>query len=103
MLADQPRCLRQIFRRLGVDDSESLALDCSENAAFEKTAGRPRGSDDPLGKSRRGISGDWRNWFTRQDAEKFNELAGEWLIRAGYATDSSWVDECPESLARESG
>lgn len=98
MLVNQAGSLRQVFRLLGVDDSESIALECSQNAAFEKSTGRSPGSSDPLGKSRRGVAGDWRNWFTRQDAEKFNELAGEWLIRAGYALDASWVNECPERL-----
>lgn len=98
MLVDQPKCLRQVFERLGVDDAESLARECAEKASFERTTGRSPGSHDPLGKSRRGVSGDWRNWFTRADAGKFNQLAGKWLIRSGYAKDDSWVDECPETL-----
>lgn len=47
---------------------------------------------------RKGIVGDWRNHFTRKDAELLWKYAGETMFRFGYALDDSWVDKCPEKL-----
>lgn len=57
---------------------------------FEKlTGGRKRGDENIMKHNRKGISGDWLNYFTPLVTEKFNERYGNLLIEAGYTlTDS---------------
>ena len=38
---------------------------------------------------RKGVAGDWRNYFSRHDAETFHDIAGETLARLGYAADDN--------------
>lgn len=53
------------------------------------TGGRKPGEENLMAHERKGISGDWRNYFTARVTEKFNERYGSLLIDAGYAlTDS---------------
>jgi hypothetical protein len=55
---------------------------------------RPRGQDTTRffgGTScRKGTVGDWRNSWTDRMKDTFKELAGDRLIRLGYARDNDW-------------
>lgn len=42
---------------------------------------------------RKGQSGDWRNYFTRQTAELADRYYGDMLIKCGYEKDHSWVEQ----------
>jgi 2-polyprenyl-3-methyl-5-hydroxy-6-metoxy-1,4-benzoquinol methylase len=101
MVADLPAELMRIFRHLGLPADETVARACAEGASFERLTGRPRGQEDPLAKIRRGIVGDWRNYFTRADGALFAELAGKHLIAAGYEPGHRWAGKLPESLRRQ--
>ena len=46
---------------------------------------------------RAGRSGDWRNYFTRDAANRFNHHAGRALVALGYAESLDWSEDCPES------
>ncbi|MDG2014355.1 MAG: sulfotransferase domain-containing protein [Pirellulaceae bacterium] len=98
MLADQAGVLQSIFKHLKVTSSPQIAKSCSEAVTFEKLTGRPSGQAEQLAKTRKGISGDWRNYFTKQDAEKFQNSTGPWLQELGYETDDSWINACPDHL-----
>ncbi len=102
MLDDHASKLRAVFEFLGVDPDPAIAARCAANSTFQKTTGRSAGQADPLSKARRGVSGDWTNWFTRQDAELFHQLAGQVLIEQGYAADDSWIEQCPNRLGSAS-
>lgn len=39
---------------------------------------------------RKGIVGDWRNHFTREIAEKFNNHFGDFLLEYGFEDDPDW-------------
>jgi Sulfotransferase family len=76
---------------LGVDARESVVDGCVGSASFEKLSkGRERGQEDPSSFYRKGIAGDWRNHFTKEDRRIFKEEAGELLIRLGYEEDLDW-------------
>ena len=40
---------------------------------------------------RKGIVGDWKNYFNKEAREIFNHYAGDQLIKLGYEKDRSWV------------
>ncbi len=59
--------------------------------AFERSSGgRPTGTAAPGQKYRKGIAGDWRNYFTPRVAAAFQERYGALLLARGYETDSNW-------------
>ncbi|MFN7137971.1 MAG: sulfotransferase domain-containing protein [Limisphaerales bacterium] len=85
-LANSFQQTRQLFEFLQVDSSDAVVRACVEAASFEKlSGGRSRGSEDSKNFFRKGVSGDWRNWFTDEQTQMFAEKAGHLLVEAGYA------------------
>ena len=54
------------------------------------TKGRPRGQEDQRSHERKGIDGDWRNYFTDELRRKFKSRFGSVLIATGYERDFRW-------------
>ncbi|MDP2112174.1 MAG: ATP-binding cassette domain-containing protein [Thiobacillus sp.] len=52
------------------------------------TGGRKPGEENIMAHERKGVSGDWRNYFTPLVADKFNERHGELSSKAGYASNT---------------
>lgn len=101
MLEDQASELGKIFTALEADASTSIAQSCASKVTFENLTGRQPGSLDATAKQRNGISGDWRNYFTKQDGELFARLAGSELCQEGYESDESWTTNLPDELNLE--
>jgi hypothetical protein len=59
--------------------------------SFKRQTGRKQGEENPKSFLRKGIVGDWKNYFTKDSKELFAQYAGEALIRMGYEKDHSWV------------
>jgi sulfotransferase family protein len=76
---------------LGADTSEKAVQQAVGSASFEKLSkGRKRGQEDVSSFYRKGVAGDWNNYFTERDKEIYKEEAGELLIRLGYERDLDW-------------
>lgn len=58
--------------------------------SFENQAKRKQGEEKKNSFLRKGISGDWKNYFNDQAKEAFKAHAGEVLIKLGYEKDQSW-------------
>ena len=54
---------------------------------------RPYGKAIQLTHMRKGISGDWRNEFSRQDRILAHKYFQPWLEYYGYERNSDWVNE----------
>jgi hypothetical protein len=61
-----------------------------DNRYDKKTSGRKRGAEDPQSHYRKGIAGDWRNYFQDQHKKHFTNVYGDILIRLGYESDDTW-------------
>jgi hypothetical protein len=57
---------------------------------FEAATGRKRGQEDLNAHLRKGIAGDWRNYFTEKVKLAFKEQYGQILIDTGYEKDLKW-------------
>jgi hypothetical protein len=57
---------------------------------FEARSGRKRGQEDQASHERKGIAGDWKNYFTNRIAKRFKERFGELLVETGYEKDDRW-------------
>lgn len=62
-----------------------------EKLSMQRQTGRKPGEADPTDHIRKGVSGDWRNHFSREAAEIFDRLAGDTLVALGYEPDRGWV------------
>ena len=99
LLTGQGRELQRIFETLDVTASKTLADHCAAATTFRQLTGRETGDERPTEKARKGISGDWKNYFTRRDGELFQQIAGAELQALGYTSDGSWVNALPEHLS----
>ena len=62
-----------------------------ENESFERlSGGRTRGEEDVDSHYRKGIAGDWTNYFTDSVKDAFKERWGELLVATGYERDLNW-------------
>lgn len=99
MLNDMQGELRRFFQFAGVRGSAKTMEKCVADSSFEKmSGGRKRGDERPTAHIRKGISGDWKNYFTRQDANLFTELTGSLLCELGYESDTTWQSKCRPQL-----
>jgi hypothetical protein len=67
----------------------SLADILKENS-FERS-GRVKGQEDPNQHTRKGIVGDWQNYFTPTIAAAFKKRYGQLLVLLGYEKDENWT------------
>lgn len=94
--------LGELFTFLSAKNDEGRQQACLEAGAFERmSGGRKVGDAVPDAHVRKGVVGDWRNYFTRQDGALFWQLAGEWMRELGYASDDAWVKSLPEEWSPE--
>jgi lipopolysaccharide transport system ATP-binding protein len=54
------------------------------------SGGRARGEEDVSSHFRKGVQGDWRNYFSPELKQAFKERWGKLLIATGYETDQNW-------------
>lgn len=58
--------------------------------AFDRISGRKQGEEDRKNHYRKGISGDWQNYFSAEHKQLFKQEAGEFLVGLGYEKDLNW-------------
>jgi len=89
-LADPHAVVRRMLEHLGVRARDYIVDHCVEQHRFQKVAGREQGEEDRTSFFRKGVAGDWVNYFTDKDRIRFKEQAGELLVELGYAADGDW-------------
>lgn len=85
--------LGRVAEYLNVKVGEELLKEIVENHSFEKLTGRHAGDEDRSSFFRKGVAGDWIEYFTSDAAQAFQEFAGTLLIDLGYEDDNSWVTD----------
>jgi hypothetical protein len=92
LLRDTAGEMRRLLRELtGREPDADQVEDAVKKNSFEAVTQRARGEESKSAFVRKGISGDWKNYFTPESARAFDRYAGELLIRLGYERDRSWV------------
>jgi hypothetical protein len=95
LLADTAGELGSIADWLGADVSAAQIAEIAERHSFQSLTGRSPGDADPTAFVRKGIAGDWRNYFTPTSAAAFDAYAGDALIALGYEPDRDWLTPYP--------
>lgn len=61
-----------------------------ESLSFKHVSGRQPGVEDFRSHQRKGIAGDWKNYFDDEIKIRFKELYGDLIIATGYERDNNW-------------
>lgn len=89
----------KILNSFSVNTDKSDIGKAQDETSFKSmSGGRNPGEELNSAKARKGISGDWQNYFTSRDAEIFMDIAGDELLRYSYEKDSGWIDGLPPKL-----
>lgn len=92
MLLDTEKELSRVLNYLGVNEIDMKKLTYTVNKlSFKNQTNRNRGQEDKGSFLRKGISGDWKNYFTQESANIFNIYSGDMLIKLGYEKDDNWI------------
>ena len=90
MIADEVGQFEKICEYCGMSISREQLHGIIQRHSFVNRAGRKPGEEDITSHYRKGISGDWKNYFTDRIKEKFKQEFGQILIDTGYEKDVSW-------------
>jgi hypothetical protein len=102
MIQNPPSTILKVCRYLGLVPDEAATLESgqlSEDAVLSvvherrfsvQAAGRKAGEEDVASHFRKGVAGDWRNYFTPDHIRLFKEHYNTLLIHMGYETSSDW-------------
>ncbi len=72
-----------------------------ERHAFESRTGRNPGEVNSFSHLRKGVDGDWRNYFDRELGEEFETTFPGLLTDLGHETDTRWYNALPVNLHPE--
>jgi hypothetical protein len=75
--------------RLGVP-RKRLEEAIFQNRFEQLTGGRPVGTEDVSAHERKGLVGDWKNYFTESVKRNFKVRYGDVLTMTGYERDPQW-------------
>jgi hypothetical protein len=70
--------------------SEEQIQKIVDKFSFENQTKRKPGEENTNSFLRKGISGDWKNYFNEEAKEVFKNYAGDLLIKLGYEEDLNW-------------
>jgi len=73
LLVDGPSYLTSIFSQAPLNVDPEIIMDAHERFSFKNmSGGRKSGSENQKSFFRKGISGDWANYFTESEAKIFD-------------------------------
>jgi hypothetical protein len=84
--------LRRVIQELTGREVPLLqAAQIADEFSFERQTGRARGQESRTEFLRKGVTGDWKSYFTPEAREVFDHYGGNALIALGFERDHSWV------------
>ena len=79
-----------VLGHLDIQMSAAALADLLREHSFEAQTGRKRGTADINAHLRKGIHGDWKNYFDAEIVSQFKSVTGDLLLRLGYETEATW-------------
>lgn len=82
---DQFGVFERLFVHLDIRMPDEILENLLEQFSFENLSrGRKRGQEDPFSHYRKGLPGDWKNYFNQEVSDVFIEVTGDLLDRLDY-------------------
>lgn len=85
--------VRIVHQLAGIGLDNKIAEEIVDMHSFERLSNRQAGDANIHSFLRKGIVGDWRNYFSIEARERFHAYAGNELIKLGYEKSEAWVHE----------
>jgi hypothetical protein len=79
-----------VLHHFDIQMPDSALADLLREHSFEAQTGRKRGTTDLNAHLRKGIHGDWKNYFDAELVSQFKNVTGDLLLRLGYETEAGW-------------
>ena len=103
LLSDCAGTMRRVVTELtGEEINEDKLAKVIDRYSWRTLAGRDPGTEKKGTFMRKGIAGDWKNQFSIDAAEMFDQLAGEKLVQWDYEPDRGWVDRFAKEIEQNS-
>ncbi len=91
LLSDAPSAMDRAIRFVGKTPVSREKLQAVvDDFSFKKLTKRKPGDENKKSFLRKGIAGDWKNYFNQESIDLFKKLAGAELIKAGYEKNMDW-------------
>lgn len=90
LIADEHTAFERIIEYCQIKIDRQRLHEIVQYNSFEYITGRQRGQEDVNAHQRKGIVGDWRNYFTPRIKDAFKEQFGHVLIQTGYEQNLEW-------------
>ena len=90
ILKNEHQCFIKIIKHCQIDVDEKKMHDIVSHNSFHNVTGREPGQENIQSHLRKGIAGDWGNYFTDRVKKEFKEQFGNVLINTGYEQDMNW-------------
>lgn len=84
---DEAAFLTQMFQHCNVPIPPSDIQALVRQYGFEAVTGREHGQEDQQNHLRKGISGDWKNYFDAECERAFARITGDLIAVLGYGAD----------------
>ena len=100
LIQDMHVTLQNFFSVINCKATKKQIRKCVSAGNFEiMSGGRKAGQEISTAKARKGIVGDWKNYFTLRDGELFENLTQGWLVKTGYEICTDWWKTLPEEIS----
>lgn len=85
LVADTERSLEKVLDYLQIRRSPKMIQQAIAHNRFEVlSGGRARGAEDKKSHYRKGVAGDWKNYFDADDVALLKPYLGDYLTQLGY-------------------
>jgi len=98
LVQDQRQEFGRILEWLGWHVPDKVLKAVVERLSFKNRSGRSPGETDIFSHYRRGIQGDWRNYFSREHGKLWEQLYPGFLKKIGYENSDDWWLSLPEEV-----
>lgn len=90
LVADEHRAFQRMIEYCEIDVDPAHLQQVINHNSFSARTGRKAGQEDIMSHQRKGIAGDWRNYFTDQLKSEFKVRFGNLLVETGYEESLNW-------------
>ena len=90
VIKDEHAAFKKIISYCDIQVSDAELTGTIQRHSFENRVGRKPGEEDLNSHHRKGVSGDWKNYFDKKISSIFKEKFGDVLIETGYESNNDW-------------